>query len=336
MAKKADRGWYLQFPIDPRSRCRVKREMIPFRLGNETPMQEALLFNIQRFCLHDGPGIRTTLFFKGCPLRCDWCQNPESIDPRPQMAFMAERCRGCFQCADACEADAIVRSQDQRIDASRCTVCGRCAEVCPSGALTRVGRRWTVTDLAAEVLKDQDFFVDSGGGLTLSGGEPMLHWRFLEPFLPVVKRHGLHVTMETCGFFDWERMAPLLQFLDLIFFDLKHMDPKRHRDHTGRDNALILINFAGLARQAGALVPRMPIVPGINNTETNIADTARFLLHHGYDTIHCLPYHGLGAGKHRWIGSPLQTRQPAAMDAGTCAVVGRMFAEKGINAVIYD
>ncbi|MBC2712301.1 MAG: glycyl-radical enzyme activating protein [Desulfosarcina sp.] len=300
------------------------------------PDKDALIFNIQRFCLHDGPGIRTTLFFKGCPLHCAWCQNPESIDPKPEMAFIAERCRGCFQCADACEADAIIRSEEKRIDHSRCTACGRCAEVCPSGGLTLVGRRWTVDTLVAEVLKDRDFFVDSGGGITLSGGEPMLQGRFLEVFLPAVKEHGIHVNLETCGCYQWEQIEPLLPFLDLIYFDLKHMDPTTHRHHTGVDNGRILDNFARLTRGAGTLVPRMPIVPGINDTEANVADTARFLLHHGHDTIHGLPYHGLGADKLRWINSPLRPLNLTSMDAEACRPVGRMFAKRGINAVIYD
>jgi len=298
--------------------------------------KDALIFNVQRFCLHDGPGIRTTLFFKGCPLRCAWCQNPESISPEAQMAFIAERCKGCFQCADACEKTAILRSADVRIDYSRCNVCGRCAEVCPANSLTLVGRRRPLDALMGEVLRDQDFFLDSGGGITLSGGEPLLQWHFLEDFLPQVKQRDIHVTLETCGYFDWVHIQPLLPFLDLIYFDLKHMDTKIHRRYTGAGNRRILDNFARLSGASPPLVPRMPIVPGVNDSKENISETARFLLRHGHHSIHGLPYHGLGANKIRWINTSLQPLHLSSLDAAACAPIKRTFEKEGIHAVIYD
>ena len=298
--------------------------------------KDALIFNVQRFCLHDGPGIRTTLFFKGCPLRCAWCQNPESISPEAQVAFTLERCKGCFQCAEACENAAILRSEEKRIDYSRCNACGRCADVCPAGSLTLVGRRWPLDALMGEVLRDLDFFNDSGGGLTLSGGEPLLQWRFLEDFLPQVKQRDIHVTLETCGYFDWVHIQPLLPFLDLIYFDLKHMDTQIHRRYTGAGNRRILDNFARLSGAFTSLVPRMPIVPGVNDSEENIGETARFLLRHGHHSIHGLPYHGLGANKIRWINNSLQPLHLASMDADSCSPIKRMFEKEGIHAVIYD
>ena len=299
-------------------------------------MQQALIFNIQRFCLHDGPGIRTTLFFKGCPLRCAWCQNPESIDSRPQIVFIARRCQSCFRCEEACERGAILRLVEKRIDRSRCDECGRCVQACPTGGLTRLGRRWTVAALVTEVLKDRDFFIDSGGGITLSGGEAMQQWRFLQAFLPVVKAQGIHVTLETCGLFDWHKMPRLLAFLDLIYFDLKHMDNQYHRRYTGVDNEPILKNFIRLNASAATLVPRMPIVPGITDTTANIAATARFLQCHGHATIHGLPFNSLGADKRRWIDSPLPPLNLADMDTATCRQVEHQFAQRGINAIIYD
>ena len=298
--------------------------------------KEALIFNIQRFCLHDGPGIRTTLFFKGCPLRCAWCQNPESIRREAEMAFFAARCRGCFQCAAACDSSAILRSEETRIDYGRCTVCGRCADVCPAESLTLVGRTWPMDVLVGEVLSDLDFYRDSGGGITLSGGEPLLQWRFLEAFLPKVKHKGVHVTLETSGFFAWAHIQPLLPFLDLIYFDLKHMDSKIHCQYTGTVNGRILDNFSRLSSALNPLVPRMPIVPGINDSEENIRETSRFLLCHGHHVIHGLPYHGLGADKVRWINSPLQPLHLASMDADACESVKQMFEKEGIHAVIYD
>lgn len=298
--------------------------------------KKAIIFNIQRFCLHDGPGLRTTLFFKGCPLCCAWCQNPESISSEAQMAFVAARCRRCFQCAGACGSAAILRSEEARIDYKRCTVCGRCADICPAESLTLVGRSWPVDVLMAEILRDLDFFRDSGGGITLSGGEPMQQWRFLKDFLPEVKRQGVHITLETSGFFDRVNIEPLLPYLDLIYFDLKHMDAKVHRHYTGAGNGRILDNFSRLSSAPNPLVPRMPIVPGVNDTEENVCETSRFLLRHGHQSIHCLPYHGLGAAKVRWINTPLKPLHLASMDADACAPVRQMFEKEGIHAVIYD
>lgn len=298
--------------------------------------KDALIFNIQRFCLHDGPGIRTTLFFKGCPLRCAWCQNPESISPEAEMAFIAERCKGCFQCAEACGNAAILRSKEMRIDYGRCTVCGRCADVCPAESLTLVGRRWPVDALLGEVLRDLDFFQDSGGGITLSGGEPLLQWRFLEDFLPRVKQQGIHVTLESSGYFEWAHIESILPFLDLIYFDLKHMDTKIHRHYTGAGNRRILDNFSRLSSALTLLVPRMPIVPGVNDSKENIGETSRFLLRHGHRSIHGLPYHGLGVEKNRWINSSLQPLHLTSMDADACTPIKRMFEKEGIHAIIYD
>jgi pyruvate formate lyase activating enzyme len=298
--------------------------------------KEALIFNIQRFCLHDGPGIRTILFFKGCPLRCAWCQNPESIRPKAEMAFVAERCKGCFQCAEACGNAAILRSEAKRIDYERCTACGRCADVCPAGSLRLVGRRRPADALMGEVLRDLDFFLDSGGGITLSGGEPLLQWRFLADFLPQVREQGIHITLETSGYFEWPHIQPLLPFLDLIYFDLKHMDTTTHRQFTGAGNRRILENFSRLAGASSPLTARMPIVPGVNDSQENIGRTSRFLLRHGHHSIHGLPYHGLGADKTRWINSPLQPLHLASMDAVACAPIKRMFEKEGIHAVIYD
>jgi glycyl-radical enzyme activating protein len=201
--------------------------------------QEGLLFDLQRFSLHDGPGIRSTVFFKGCPLRCRWCQNPESHTCTPEMAFYQERCQACFCCEAVCPEQAITRRPEARIDFARCSACGACAAVCDSQAIVTIGQRWPVDRLVAEIEKDRDFFEDSGGGVTLSGGEPMGQHAFLACLLPALKARGRHVALETCGVFTWQQMEPLLPHLDLIYFDLKHMAPDIHRDLTGRDNTLI-------------------------------------------------------------------------------------------------
>ena len=297
---------------------------------------KGLIFNIQRFSLHDGPGIRTTLFFKGCPLQCAWCQNPESIRPKAEMAFVAKRCSGCFLCADACHENAIIRSESERIDYKRCTACGYCAKECPTASLVLFGRPWSTADLAEAVCRDRDFYNDSGGGVTLSGGEPLQQWRFLSTFLPVVKDAGIHITVQTCGWFKWTHMEALLPHLDLVYYDFKHMDPDCHRRYTGTDNRLILDNFIRLAERSPAVVPRMPLVPEINTTHDNIAATAQFLSEQGHHTIHLLPYHGMGRLKYQWLNNTHAPLKVAVPGPDRNEAVAAHFMKEGIDAVLYD
>ncbi len=263
---------------------------------NRSP-DKALLFDVQRYCIHDGPGIRTTLFLKGCPLRCLWCQNPESQRIEPEMAFYRERCIRCFACQAACPEGAILEDEAGRIESSRCTACGKCAPVCYPEALRLVGVEWSIPLLLAEVLKDRDFYEDSGGGITLSGGEPVLQAGFLASFLPRVREAGVSVNLETCGLGNWEHLESLLPYLDLIYFDLKLMDSESHRRVTGSPNGPILENFKRLARAFPRLEARMPVIPSINDHSQNIRATARYLKENNQDRIHLLRYHSLGEAK---------------------------------------
>jgi pyruvate formate lyase activating enzyme len=272
---------------------------------NRSPAK-ALLFDIQRFCIHDGPGIRTTLFFKGCPLRCLWCQNPESQKTGPEMAFYQERCLRCFACKAVCPEDAIREDEARRIETGRCTACGKCASGCDQEALRLVGVAWDAVSLLTEVLNDRDFFEESGGGITLSGGEPAMQAGFLASFLPRVREAGVTVNLETCGWGSWEHWESLLPYLDLIYFDLKLMDAERHRRYTGSPNGPILDNFQKLARAFPRLEARMPVIPSINDDVQNIRDTARFLRENSQDRIHLLRYHSLGEAKLIRIETRLQ------------------------------
>ncbi|MCP3954406.1 MAG: glycyl-radical enzyme activating protein, partial [Desulfobacterales bacterium] len=260
-------------------------------------MDLAIIFDVQRFSLHDGPGIRTTVFFKGCPLRCAWCQNPESWEPGPEIAFYEHLCRQCFTCLTVCEEQAIFKQADQRVDYGRCSACGKCADACVDDALRVVGRAWTVSDLVAELHKDVDYFETSGGGVTLSGGEPMLQAEYLRELLPELKKRKTHVTLETCGLFNWRGMESLLPFLDLVYYDLKIMAADAHERLTGTVNGPVLENFTRLFKADVALQARMPVIPDINDGEANIRDTAGFLLENGQASIHLLPYHNMGEAK---------------------------------------
>jgi len=199
-----------------------------------------------------------------------------------------------------------------------------------------VGKRWGTADLLAEVRKDRDFYLSSGGGVTLSGGEPMLQAAFLEDFLPRLKDDGIHVTLETCGHFPWEEIERITPFLDLVYFDLKQMDPALHESHTTRKNGLLLDNFRRLAASFPRLQPRMPVIPGINDDEKNILATAAFLRECAIDTIHCLPYHRLGAAKRGRIGTERPGLEFDIPDRPDLGPVIERFAREGIHGVAYD
>lgn len=298
--------------------------------------KEALVFDIQRFSLHDGPGIRTTLFFKGCTLRCAWCQNPESHQPRQEVAFFAHCCIQCYACRALCPKAAILTGTDRRINDTLCDGCGNCVASCLTRALRMVGKSWGTEELLTEALRDQDFFVSSGGGVTLSGGEPMLQAAFLAGFLPALKAEGIHVTLETCGHFHWTEMERIAPFLDLIYFDLKQMDSARHKTYTTIGNELILSNFRRLAAVFPHLQPRMPVIPGMNDDEKNIAATAAILHECGMETIHCLPYHRMGEAKRGRIGIASPRPDLNIPHRPDLKPVIERFAREEIHVVAYD
>ena len=296
----------------------------------------ALVFDVQRFSLNDGPGIRTTVFFKGCPMRCVWCQNPESWDARPEIAFYRQRCQGCLDCMSVCKEKAIWAYLDKRIDYERCTGCGECANVCVQKALRLIGHVWTVADLVDEIVKDYDYFEESGGGVTLSGGEPMQQALFLSKLLPELKRRRIHVTMETCGQFVWERIESLLPFLDLIYFDLKLMAPDSHQASTGCTNERILKNFVKLSKVFNNLQSRLPVIPGINDDQTNILKTADFLLENGQNSICLIPYHNIGEAKISRLNTDQKSLGIKSQTVHDLYKVKALFQTYGVKAIIMD
>jgi pyruvate formate lyase activating enzyme len=307
--------------------------------GDLAPFSEtegAAIVDIQRFSLHDGPGIRTTIFFKGCALRCAWCQNPESLRIRPEMAFYSERCRNTLRCAEVCPEDAIIKGTDRRIDFSKCTACGLCAEACDHDAIRLVGTRIDEEALVEEILKDRDFFIDSGGGVTLSGGEPMMQAAYLKRLLPRLKAHDLHITMQTGGMFRWAHMEHVLPHLDLIYFDLKHMDSAAHRQLTGAGNEQILENFIRLVQCGARIEARMPVVPGLNDSADNIRATARFLRSQGHSALHCLAYHNLGEAKIPRIAPILAPLNMPSLDPRALEDMAHRFKEEGIDVILCD
>jgi len=292
------------------------------------------VFDVQRFCIHDGPGIRTVVFFKGCPLRCLWCQNPEGLDPQPEISFSGDGCLGCGECESVCPQHAISFEGTGRINRELCDRCGKCVEVCHSGALEVVGKLYSPEELLEEAMDDMPFFVASGGGITLSGGEPTYQAEFLADFLPLCNEHGVHVALETCGYVAHERLGSLLPFLDLILYDLKAVDPRLHRDLTGRDSDVILRNLEWLLNKDMCRIGvRVPLVPGLTLTDRNLQDIIGFLKTQGVSEVTLVPYHRMGEGKLGKIDSALQPLHPGEISEQDLADASALFRVNGIDVV---
>jgi pyruvate formate lyase activating enzyme len=266
-----------------------------------------IIFNIQRFSTGDGPGIRTTVFFKGCPLRCAWCHNPEGLSPRPELIWYEARCIGARDCLSACPADALtLTSQGMQVDRGRCDACGACAEACPAGALQVVGREWTPEQLLVEVQKDTVFYETSGGGVTLSGGEPLVQADLLLALCRLCREAGLHVALDTCGVAPWECYESLLPLVNLVLYDLKLFDGERHRAATGADNARILENARRVAAAGVPLWVRTPVIPGYTADTANIAALGEFIAAElpTVERWDLLAYTKLGQSKYRRLDRP--------------------------------
>ncbi len=270
----------------------------------------APVFNIQSYSIHDGPGIRVTVFLKGCPLRCRWCANPESNLARPQLMFYAARCTACSRCIGVCPQKAIVPGTKNGKPCAltlreNCLDCGRCAEVCPNGARELAGKEMTVREVLDQVLKDKLFLDASGGGMTISGGECLAHPEFTEALLYAAKEAGLHTAVESCSYAQEAVVDRAFRYLDLGLLDIKHMDSARHRELTGSPNEPILRNIRHIFHELKkAVIIRVPIIPGCNDSEENIAATARFVRDElGPEVpLHLLPYHRLGESKNESLG----------------------------------
>ncbi len=271
--------------------------------------------NIQRYTIHDGPGIRTEVFLKGCPLNCKWCSNPECIRPAPEVGVYPDRCIGldkCGFCLSACPAGEIsaLKTENNRVMAinrGSCTACLSCAKACPANALITWGKLYTVQEVVDAVLEDVPFYNKSGGGVTLSGGDPLIQWEFSLAILKECKEHGIHTCLETEHHISPGILNIVYPSVDLVITDIKHMDPQKHRVYTGVDNKLILHNIAETAKKEMPLVIRIPVIPGHNDSRENIEATARFIigtLKNRVLQVQLLPYRQLGVEKYRSLGIP--------------------------------
>lgn len=263
----------------------------------------ALIFNIQRFSVNDGPGIRTNVFFKGCPLNCLWCHNPESKSTKPDLGFIASKCIGCGHCLTQCPGHChTMENGEHVIDRSKCLACRACERFC-AGALEIMGREMTVDEVLGEVMKDEIFYKTSNGGMTVSGGEPMIQFPFITELLRAAKEKGLTCCMETCGFVAWARFEEIMPYVDLFLYDIKETDPARHREYTGADNALILENLRKLDGAGAKTVLRCPIIPGLNDRADHFAAVAHLADSlKNVQGIDVEPYHPLGKTKCENLG----------------------------------
>jgi len=265
-------------------------------------LSSGLVFDIKRYAIHDGPGIRTTVFFKGCSLQCWWCHNPESQRKGAEVLFRTDRCIGCGLCASACP-NAAISAPGAGVDSTKCMGCGTCAAVCPSEALEIVGRTMTVGDVMQEIERDVLFYDESGGGVTFSGGDPLAQPNFLEGLLDACQEKGIHTAVDTAGHVDAKLIQRLAHKVDLFLYDLKHMDPKRHMKYTGVSNEIILRNLKLLAESGANINVRIPLIQGVNDDRENIVRTRRFLNSlPGIRDVSILPYHGTAAHKYEGLG----------------------------------
>lgn len=302
---------------------------------------EGTIFDIRKFSIHDGPGIRTTVFLKGCPLSCGWCHNPESQSFDVDIMVWEQRCTGCGDCIERCPQNAIhpVVGVDGRArmvtDRERCTQCGDCVDACVAGARERVGRRAAVAEVMREIERDRTFYEESGGGVTFSGGEPLSQVNFLHGLLQACRQMELHTVVDTCGYAPWKSFERILPFTDLFLYDLKIMDDPLHRRYTGVSNRLILSNLSELSARGARLVVRAPVIPGVNDHAENFQQLAAFLTNLPcLERVDLLPYHPFAAGKYERLDLPYSLSQTASPTAETMQSIAQELRRRNFTVKI--
>ncbi|HEY97895.1 MAG TPA: glycyl-radical enzyme activating protein [Dehalococcoidia bacterium] len=297
-----------------------------------------MVTNIQGYSIHDGPGIRTVVFLKGCSLECQWCSNPECISPLPEVGFIKTLCTRCGRCAGVCPEEALVYEEDKlpSIDRERCTGCGVCSSVCDYEALVLYGKQMSVDEVFDAVNRDKMFYDASGGGVTVSGGEPLLQTEFVCELLEKCRQAGIHTCMETSGFTAGSALRQVLPYTDYVLYDLKHMNSKKHCQYTGKPNGLILSNAKIVAASGVETLFRMPLIPGINDDKQNIRETAEFLHDLGNNTlrIELMPYHRLGKGKYESLDREYRLSAILSPEPDELELVKKEFEANNITCLI--
>lgn len=294
-----------------------------------------MLFNIQRYSLHDGPGIRTTIFLKGCPLKCWWCHNPEGISFKQELIVHHKKCIGCGGCAEVCAYNAISPGRlINFVDRKRCVLCLKCAEECPAAAIEPAGTKMTAEQVFHEVVKDKVFFDQSGGGVTISGGEPLFQPEFLYILLQKLKKAGINSAVDTAGYARWSDLALVSPLTDLFLYDLKLMNSRLSRKYTGRSNKLVLRNLKKLAQIHGNIQIRIPLLPGINDDRENIDSIGRYIRDLGLRRVSIHPYHYTGFAKYEKIGCSYKLPQMEAPMPEAIVRVKDCLEQYGLNIIL--
>jgi pyruvate formate lyase activating enzyme len=302
--------------------------------------QKALICDIQRFCTHDGPGVRTVIFFKGCPLHCPWCSNPESIGTSPELYYIKNKCIGCGECIKVCPQDCIFPAEPLAagekktivIDRSKCVSCFSCVKECPTMALIAKGERRSITDLMEKALADKVFFDESGGGITLSGGEVMLQASAAEALLKSAKEEKLHTAIETSGYGKSETLDRLLRYCDLVFFDVKMVNRERHKKMTGQSNDLIIFNLRKVAEEKKSLIVRLPMIPGYNMDDDNVRDVIDLLAPLDIP-VEPLLFHQLGKNKYVSLGKDYALEQAETLHHKSAENIIKKLVQAGIKTI---
>lgn len=310
-------------------------------IQNDYNSTTGIVTDFKRFAVHDGDGIRTTVFLKGCPLKCVWCHNPESISPKPELAFYSEKCTGCGECVRICPRDAHIfepgdtpDSYIRKLDRAKCISCGKCSEVCISGALKLCGRRMSVDDVMKIVAEDRIFFETSNGGMTLSGGEPTLQPEFTLALLRAAKDDGISTALDTCGYAKREVYELLLPYTDIFLYDIKHITDEGHIRCTGRPNRLILDNLRFLSNAGAKLEIRIPLVPGYNDDTETLDGIGELLSTVNITKAKLLPYHSYARSKYLSLDIPDTLPDVERPSNDALEVAAELLRGYGVNVVI--
>jgi len=300
-------------------------------------MKQSHIFDIKRYAINDGPGIRVVVFFKGCNLHCAWCHNPESISTEPEKMYSRTKCILCGTCVDVCPENAIEMTTNSIIiDDSLCTLCGKCTDACPTKALEMSGKPMSVSEVLVIIEKEKVFFDQSGGGVTFSGGEPLMHIGLLLELLDECRKRGIHTAIDTAGNIKTEILLDAARHADLFLYDLKMADTTEHRKWTGAGNGLILTNLQMLAETGTDIIIRIPLLGGINDTEKNIETTAAFIsgLAGATKEVHLLPYHAIAQHKYTKLGKTFESEKLQEPDQLALKRAIEIFAVFGIAATV--